>query len=200
MPRLNPRKVWEQRLRAISAPMTTTGSLSCRGKMAIHKPFDSRVARNQSVWQSRLFTQRRSFRHRGTAIAVARIFPTASRKFPSFSISGCLPSTSAAIHQRVLVIARINSQFTKPRLEGSPLHPELGSRTISACNLAVNLLENVDDVVSFDSLKGQIDLGSSSSERRKQELHFAMRGYFEHHCPQPCDASRRILERKVIDR
>jgi hypothetical protein len=92
MTRLYPRKVWEQRLRAISAPMTTTGSLSCRGKMAIHKPFDSRVARNQSVWQRRLFTQRSSFRHRGTAIAVARIFPTASRKFPSFSISGCLPS------------------------------------------------------------------------------------------------------------
>jgi len=92
MPRLYPRKVWEQRLRAISAPMTTTGSLSCRGKMAIHKLFDSRVARNQSAWQRRLFTQRRSFHHVGTAIAVARIFPTASRKFPSFSISGCLPS------------------------------------------------------------------------------------------------------------
>jgi hypothetical protein len=59
---------------------------------AIHEPFRSRVARNQSVWQRRLFTQRSSFRHGGTAIAVARIFPTASRKFPSFSISGCLPS------------------------------------------------------------------------------------------------------------
>jgi hypothetical protein len=92
MPRLYPRKVWGQRLRAISAPMTTTGSLSCRGKMAIHRPFDSRVARNQSVWQRRLFTQRSSFRYGGTAIAVARIFPTAPRKFPSFSISGCLPS------------------------------------------------------------------------------------------------------------
>jgi hypothetical protein len=61
-------------------------------KMAIHKPFDSRIARNQSVWQRRLFTQRSSFCHSGTAIAVARIFPPASRKFPSLSISGCLPS------------------------------------------------------------------------------------------------------------
>ena|ERR1700726_2204916 len=65
-------------------------------------------------------------------------------------------------------------------------------------NLAVNLLENVDDVVSFDSLKGRIDLASSSSERHKQELHFAMRGYIEHHCRQPCDTSLRILERKVM--
>ncbi|PYX20867.1 MAG: hypothetical protein DMG82_20270 [Acidobacteria bacterium] len=67
-------------------------------------------------------------------------------------------------------------------MEGSPFHPELGSRTISACTLAVNLLENVDDVVSFNSLKSRIDLGSNSGERRKQELHFAMRGYIEHHC------------------
>jgi hypothetical protein len=91
MPRLNPRKVWEQRLRAIPSPMTTTGSLSCRGKMAIHKSFDSRVAKNQPVRQRRLFTQRSSFRHGGTAIAVARIFPIASRKFPSLS-GCCLPS------------------------------------------------------------------------------------------------------------
>jgi hypothetical protein len=68
-------------------------------------------------------------------------------------------------------------------LEESPFHPELGSRTISACNLAVNLLEDVDDVVSFNNLKSRIDLGSTSGERHKQELRFAMKGL--HRAPGP---------------
>lgn len=64
--------------------------------MAIHKPLDLE-SRGTSLYVSvDLLTQRSLFRHSGTAIAVARIFLTASQKFPSFSISGCLPAEKLA--------------------------------------------------------------------------------------------------------
>jgi len=69
---------------AISALMNTTGSLSCRGKTAIHSHLALWTRGTSLYGQHRLLTHRSSFRHSGTAIAVARIFPTASRKFPSF--------------------------------------------------------------------------------------------------------------------
>ena len=56
--------------------------------------------------------------------------------------------------QRGSVITHINSQLVKPRLEGGAFHPELGSCTILARNFAINLLENVNDVVALESLKG----------------------------------------------
>ena len=65
-------------------------------------------------------------------------------------------STSSA----TIVVTGINSQFVEPRLEGCSFHPEFGSRTMWACQLAVNFSENVDDVVAFDSFQRTIDLNA----------------------------------------
>jgi hypothetical protein len=64
-----------------------------------HLTLESRGTRLYA--QRRLLTQRSSFRHSGTAIAVARIFLTASRKFPSFSISGRPPAEKLAQPDRM---------------------------------------------------------------------------------------------------
>jgi hypothetical protein len=58
--------------------------------------------------------------------------------------------------------------------------PSLAAAPSRPATLPLALFENVDDVVSFNSLKSRIDLGSASDERHKQELHFAMRGCIEH--------------------
>jgi hypothetical protein len=70
-------------------------------------------------------------------------------------------------------------------LEGSPFQSELRSRTVRPRKPAIDLPENVDDVVALYGFKRTIQVHSlAAHERCQQALDLAFLCYFQHYRPE----------------